>query len=314
MIISVVNEVISSPLDLSETAPVRPTESEALLDTVSVRSGHRKMRAAAMAAPAKAISEELLDAYIKYGNNADGIPALHAAIKAKDERAVRLFLDHGADPNAKCNPPFDMHNIRPTTALGFAASYGNSNIVNFLIDRGAIVNPSEDEISHLCCAARFNNSETIQCLVRRGANLNKEGSAFQGALHVAVMYGSREAVKTLISLGLSPNRPDIYGSTPLMSGCWSNVTEDFYLGVEELLKNGANPNLKNDSGYTAFHFLAFNNRFFAALYPRSFKLVADLLIQYGADINARDLSGRTMLCYVEDAAFRKWLKDRGAIE
>src|SRR5690606_21973402 len=126
---------------------------------------------------------------VKYGNNPEGLPALHAAIKARDEKAVRMFLDHGADPNAKsCSWLKD--DVEPRSALDFAAAFGNISLVNLLIDRGATINPIFDEESGttpLICAARFNNADTLQCLIKRGSNLYYENH-IGNALHVAALY------------------------------------------------------------------------------------------------------------------------------
>lgn len=43
----------------------------------------------------------MIDLIIRYGNNAEELPALHAAVKNLDYEAVRLFLEHGSDANAR---------------------------------------------------------------------------------------------------------------------------------------------------------------------------------------------------------------------
>ena len=71
----------------------------------------------------------------------DGTP-LMAAVAGGDLEAMRLLLDHGADPNAR-----NENNELP---LGFACSYGQWDAAQLLVERGANVNGIEDEgMTHL---------------------------------------------------------------------------------------------------------------------------------------------------------------------
>ncbi len=71
----------------------------------------------------------------------DGTPLMHAAAEG-DLEAMRLLLDHGADPNAR--------NEKNELPLGFACSYNQWDAVKLLVERGANVNGIEDEgMTHL---------------------------------------------------------------------------------------------------------------------------------------------------------------------
>ena len=91
---------------------------------------------------------ELQDVLVKYGNNADGLPALHAAIKKEDKRAVELLVQHGADVNAQAlifgqfgsayiNPPIHC------SALHLAVLLNHVEIIQFLMINGAEVNKND---------------------------------------------------------------------------------------------------------------------------------------------------------------------------
>ncbi|MES2122409.1 MAG: ankyrin repeat domain-containing protein [Chlamydiota bacterium] len=82
------------------------------------------------------------DVLIKYGNNSDGLPALHAAIKNSDISSVRLLVEHGADVNAQAvildvfgtnSPKLPLK----CTALHLAMLLNEVEIVRFLRSRGA---------------------------------------------------------------------------------------------------------------------------------------------------------------------------------
>ncbi len=71
----------------------------------------------------------------------DGTPLMDAAVTG-DLEAMRLLLDHGADPNAR--------NGRNELPLGFACSYQQWEAAKLLVERGANVNGIEDEgMTHL---------------------------------------------------------------------------------------------------------------------------------------------------------------------
>ena len=88
--------------------------------------------------------ERCLDALLRYGADPDvfsraGLSPLMRACKAKNMAAVRLLLGHGASVNLQCPPRFDRK-----TALHFAASAGDPDIVKALLDAGAVTNRSPD--------------------------------------------------------------------------------------------------------------------------------------------------------------------------
>lgn len=60
--------------------------------------------------------------------------------------------------------------------------------------------------------------------------------------------------------------------------------------VEELLKKGADPNIKTSDGQTPFHFV------FYYFFPQTpiFKKMVKLLLQYGADPNCKNDSGKNL--------------------
>jgi len=73
--------------------------------------------------------------------------------------------------------------------------------------------------------------------------------------------------------------------TPLISATLKGCSS----GVAGLLANGANPRISDRDGFTALHYIA------AKWTPESTDRVIDRLLQAGADIDARDIEGRTPL-------------------
>ena len=252
----------------------------------------------------QAMPDELVDLLIKYGNNPDGIPALHAAIKAKDENAVRLFLLHGANPNSKSRGDIPLNPESPLYALDYAAAYGNAAIVNLLIDAGATVNPLpillDDNIYQPCTplifAAGNNNSETILALVHKGANMFCEcGNSVLTPLHHAARHNKLGAIKTLITLGVPVDLIGGYEKlTPLM--CLLEISidpESIIPSVEFLLEAGAKPNCKTVNGFNLLMLLIFRR-----FDDRRTTKLAKLFVDYGVDVNAT-FSDHTVLYFLK---------------
>lgn len=229
--------------------------------------------------------EELMDALIKYGNNPERLPALHAAIKAKDEKTVRLFLDHGADPNAQVNG-WD------SSALECAAEFGNVSLINLLIDRGAAVTASP-----LWIAAAANNAENIRCLVKRGADMY-----WTSCMTPSIFAGGEIAIKTLVECGYNLNKAITFRQfedgpfLPLKSAIYGS-DEKFEL----LLQLGADPNFIMPTGESILHRTEAVGR---PGPPESSKV--EIFIRYGGNINLRDQDGKTPLYYA-----KKWFGKYG---
>src|ERR1700722_12636018 len=148
MEISEIDTIDSSPY----VWPAEPTsETQVIDDPVMVAATsvvwlHEMQRALAPAMDSDQL--ELINILIKYGNNPDGIPALHYAIKMQDEKAVELLLKHGAGPRALSMPLIDILLLKntnnyfplPILPLEFAAITGNIKIMQLLIGKGADVN------------------------------------------------------------------------------------------------------------------------------------------------------------------------------
>lgn len=217
----------------------------------------------------KETNPELLDILIKYGNNPDGIPALHYAIKMQDIRSVLLLLQHGADPNSHSQFITDYEFSKPLTALDYAAYYGNLDIINILIDYGAKINPElrfdesgeliEVEFNRLATplffAAQNNQAKAIQLLVKRGAKIDPfseyEGNAnthvkefklrwFQ-PLYIAISSDSLEAFNMFKDLGVNYTKGVYKEPYYLHVACLTNASHV----LREMLKNGCFPDVRN---------------------------------------------------------------------
>jgi len=192
---------------------------------------------------------------------------------APDAEKVRLLIARGADAKARARSGCD--------ALTIAASYrGTFAAIQGLLDAGAEVQaPSEIRVrkSPLVFASMTGDLENVKLLLAHGADPRANTS-----LSDAVTFGYPDVVRTLILSGADAsltessginllhwvaiiNRPavipvlvearvpinatDDFGYTPLMYAATIDFGETGAL--KELLKAGANRNIRNYDGRTA---------------------------------------------------------------
>ncbi|CAG7816021.1 unnamed protein product [Allacma fusca] len=101
------------------------------------------------------------------------------------------------------------------SALHLAAAFGHTHIVQFLLEKGAVIDSlSEERLTPLMCGAASGNLTVIEVLISHGADINFNGN--KTPLHWAVASGSADCVKKLITSGAAVNVPCELGVTPLL--------------------------------------------------------------------------------------------------
>lgn len=201
-------------------------------------------------------------------------------------------------------------------ALPRAALYGDTALV-----RDVLVNPVDLEhrgpynATALMLAADRGLPDMVAMLLKAGANphaIDKDG---RGALIFGAGSGNADVVSLLLASGLRGNSKDKYGDTALMAAAASGNPEC----VRLLLKSGANVNAKNIRRQTALLSAASgDDGFYAGDAGRERAEVSDamihrdgvikLLLDAGADVNARGWDGQTALFTIEDEAVEELIR------
>jgi ankyrin repeat protein len=175
---------------------------------------------------------------------AGGTTGLHVAVRHPE--AVRLLLEHGADPNAR-----DVGDN--ATPLHFAAANGTLDSVRLLLDAGADVHGSGDVHNGdvIGWAARVGNEAVINLLLERGARHH---------IFSAMALRDRELVQKLVE-----EDPDCLlrrrsrfenGHTPLHAAFASPDGLGFLAGrpdyamLDLLIELGADVDTSDDKGRT----------------------------------------------------------------
>lgn len=193
-----------------------------------------------------------------------------------------------------------FHQIGPALAtdLSDAVRAGNVGRVQLLLDSGADPNKRSSYNGPLHDAARIGSTEITTILIKGGADVELSGFGGVRPLHSAALAGQAKVVTILLKSGAQVDSRDNTGRTPLLAFMSGNVRDVSTLIA--LLDGGADPNLLD--GPVPYHPLDY-----AAMHGRAD--VADLLIAFGADMNAKDnLYGGTPLHYAI------WFAPRGHLD
>ena len=223
----------------------------------------------------------------------------HAA-RIGDLPAMKRYIADGADVNA----PDDDLNMTP---LAWSATYGQTEATRLLIENGADVNLKDDNGSTpLHGAAVFGRADVAKLLVEKGANLqirNNDGGTPANALHldwrttafiggmigievededIAVMKTGRNEIAKLFGTEDTLDKAGTPQPQALSSAAFTGDIES----LKQALANKADPNTRDpQSGSTLLAT--------AALMGHT-EVVA-LLLERGADVNARSRDGGTAL-------------------
>lgn len=206
----------------------------------------------------KLLLEKEADIHTK---NSYGVTALTSAAVAGQTDVVKLLLEKGDDLNVK-------NNHEGNEALTTAAMAGHTDTVKFLLDNGADINAKDNfGFTALMSAAMEGHADTVKLLLDRDADINAQNTDGFTALIEAAARGRTDAVKLLLDKGADVNvKNNLQGDTALIlaAGAW---------GQYPLFDEPRNP-LELERIYTP---------------------VAELLLNKGANVNAKNDNGDTAL-------------------
>jgi ankyrin repeat protein len=239
-----------------------------------------------------------------------GTPLI-TALATNQPESASLLLDHHADVNLTTSsyPPLfnaGWNNLvdlmKRMISLGAKVNYelpkgrtlvsalAERNVtepVRLLVDAGAKVDIHEENYQSstpLLYASQAGNGELIRILLAHGANAKDVQTDGTTALIFAVKAGSRGGVAALVKAGAELERKDELSRTALGYSVSSLYHPDFEI-VLALVEAGANVNAENSNGESVL-FLASSG---------SDTRIVGLLIDQGADVNARDNYKQTPL-------------------
>ena len=234
-------------------------------------------------------------------------------IRADDSASIRALIEHGGNVNTKFGDDF--------TLLHFVTCFRNIDLVKFLVERGADVNAQNDNgATPLNYATLTTNQELALKLLLA---IFIFGSIL-GFLYILSMIpflislkslrfvaekGYLNRAKKLIERGADVNEKDKNGYQILHYA----VLSDNPKMIKLLVDHGADVNAKANNGWTVLHSAVLNGNVEAihaktrviftttpvikgeGIYLKGNLEVVQWLVEYGADVNAKDNDGCTVL-------------------
>jgi TonB family protein len=246
------------------------------------------------------VLKSVQDAILKYSHsdqwvrgNADTIPELLA--ETSGSTAKRRMLS----------------DVLPRAAL-----YSDTCVVRSILANAInLENRGPFEATALLLAADRGLPDMVSFLLKAGANPHAIDGYGRGALVFGAGSGNAEVVRLLLAAGLKGDEEDKYGDTALMAAAATGNPEC----VRLLLINGARVNAKNKRRQTALLSGASGDSGFSvgemgrghAEVPEE-KIhrdtVVKMLVDAGANINARGWDGETALFSLEDDAVEELIR------
>ena len=185
----------------------------------------------------------------------------------------------------KPKPPMPQEEFLNICARGKLSQVGKG------VKRGADLNASDKKgLTPLICAAREQDDpDVIVYLIKKGAQVNRPNDQGLTPVMAAAMYNPTVRVmKALLQYGADPRKGDITGSSALIGAARLNRNPAV---LETLLKDAPElVNVPSRSGLTPLMATASN---------RGGAMTA-LLLDHGADDEAKDRAGRTALSHAAE--------------
>ena len=198
------------------------------------------------------------------------------ALMLEDIELVKHYLDRGVDANSKLAKGYTTGE----SWLNKAVAYQNRNLVELLLNHGAIVNDKTGTFksSPLHRATKGIKGRVYrnicELLIARGADVNAEDKYGKTPLHGAAECGNQDIVEFLLDCGADVNALDLSKSSPLFEAARLHNPQ----AAKSLLSRGASVNLTDAEGWTPL---------LRAFQQSDNDEIVKVLVTHGADVNVR---------------------------
>ncbi|MBR6026025.1 MAG: ankyrin repeat domain-containing protein [Neisseriaceae bacterium] len=233
---------------------------------------------------------------------------LHTAVECNNLEAARLLIEHGANVNAKDRMITGDYPLA-------TAVYRSIEMMRLLLDNGADV----DKAKVLIAAVDIGEIEIVEMLLSEYKANPNIIDIFGTALATALNHpDNHEMIKMLLDYGIDPNLGRNH--PPIIKAIFGTFAHDGCIAknVQLLLDAGANANVVDTYQGKPLHkrtpLMWLMCRRDGHCDNDNYLKVARLLINAGADVNAKDKNGKTVLDYLPQSSrlMRQLLEEHGA--
>jgi ankyrin repeat protein len=248
-------------------------------------------KGSALHASAKAGQAECMALILQSGFKEieDPIKRISALTDATNLACAKLLVEAGAD--------LHYTDCWKRGVLSSQVREDRLDVLKYLLSKGAKVH---EGFGYMTAAARGDSPQALNILKSYGGNVNEEYTVFwtyksvRSPIHAAVAHP--RTLKWLLKSGADIDKQTSEGQTALHIACDQAHLES----VELLLKSGANPNAKEALGRTPLHIVCFGRggerwEKVGPGHTKRIKQTIALLVKHGADVNAKDKNGWTPL-------------------
>ena len=203
-----------------------------------------------------------------------GRTTLHIVAVSNSVSSLNNLLNQGLELEAR--------NKNGETPLDRAAAYGVTEIVQRLVDAGAV--NRKGQTPFLVSIKAGANKVVSEVLLKGGSSVHVADKDGNAALHIAVRLPS--ILKEIIKKGGDVNAVNVRGSTPLHEAAYNGYPPD---ATRILLKAGGNVHSRDEQGNTPLHIAV----------SRGYDDIAEFLAKNGSDVHATDIKWKIVRTHVD---------------
>lgn len=218
---------------------------------------------------------------------------------------VKLLTEN--EPKGDINYRISSESSSPMNVLSFAAESGDTNIVIFLLKKGAIMNTPDSTWTPLMSACRKNDEEMSKFLITKGINTNAYVFPEGTAIKFAIQNNNISLVNLLLNSGADVNSGN--------ENYWSSLHIAVFNENMEMLGLLINKGAKIDAKMTALDEGLNQYYNMTPLMLASAKNNIEMvrfLLEHKAELNTIDAFGKTALDLCEKEEIKQLLIKKGA--